>query len=118
MNNIPYVFFTHQVSLKFYHFNTDKYAAHKATDEYLEKFNSNFDKFMEVLSGALKKKVPVTEKNLELSNVTDDNIFKYLDTFLGIFIKIKNTIQDSALINIIDDMINDLNQYVYLLRLN
>jgi hypothetical protein len=118
MSNISYIFFSHQVSMKYYHFNTDKYGAHKAADEYLDKFNGNFDKFMEILSGASNKKVPVTKKSIEISSINDNNIFVYLQEYHDIFKKIKEVIKEDSLVTVIDDMINDLNQFKYLLQLN
>ncbi len=48
-------FFRHMTVIRLSHFATDSYAIHKATDCYLCKLNANFDKFMEVAQGAMKK---------------------------------------------------------------
>src|SRR3972149_5897421 len=43
--------FEHQIKMKLYHFQTKKYGAHKASDEYIEKFRSNFDRLIEIGQG-------------------------------------------------------------------
>jgi len=42
------VFFEYQIQIKMFHFQTKSYAGHKSSDEYLQKVNDKFDKFMEV----------------------------------------------------------------------
>jgi hypothetical protein len=125
-------FFKHQITLKMLHFQTDSFAIHKATDKYLEKFDSNFDKFMEVAQGIHGK---MNMLKLELDTIKllkinlassveikepppiEDIISKFMvdyEEFLNECNKAA-CMRNSSLQNIRDDMKADSQQFRYLL---
>jgi hypothetical protein len=49
INNLVKFFFTLQLNLKLYHWNTTSYSRHKASDQFGERLLSLIDRFVEVL---------------------------------------------------------------------
>ena len=103
--------------IKLFHWSTTSYATHKATDELYSKCGNNVDKFVEVMMGekgsrlafANLKSIPVStfKTNVEFKNYIF-SIKKYLEP---------DSKFTSDLLNIRDDIVNDLNQFLYLLTL-
>jgi len=125
--------FQHLIAIKMFHFQTTKYNYHKASDEYLGKYWENMDRLMEVTLGNIGKENISNDKKGETENVTNTqklDIFS-LETSLpndeSIIIVVKNYIQNlrkllplhshSELANIVDDMVADAIQFIYLLLL-
>ena len=108
-------FFRHQIKIKMYHFQTESYGAHKASDSYLETFEQKLDKFMEVAQGIVGK-LQTKNINLNIATVNDKTILEELNTFiktLRMFDKVIATY--SELLNIRDEMVGDAEQFKYLL---
>ena len=106
----------HQVIIKLFHFQTNAYGAHKASDEYLEKYANLMDKFLEVAQG-IYGRVTVKKYTLSGSSHTDDNITNHLD---GLVILLMNRIDDilnnhTDLLNIRDELVSNIEQLKYLL---
>lgn len=105
------------MQLKLFHFQTKDYGAHKASDKYLDKFASNFDRFMEVAQGIFGK---LNIKNMEFnfSVVTDETIRKELSEFVSILKKFdtfEGISNRTDLLTIRDEMMADAEQLKYLL---
>lgn len=108
--------------IKLYHWKTHSYATHKATDELYSKLNENIDKFMEVLLGKTEIRTNLLNcRKISLIDLTSHEQLKreiekcksYLinlseNSFL---LKMANT----DLLNIRDEILGDLNQFLYLL---
>jgi hypothetical protein len=106
----------HQIVLKLFHFQTEKYGAHKASDAYLEKYANTMDKFLEVAQG-IYGKVTLKKYTLSGSSHTDENIVRHLN---GIITYMREKIDDvlneyTELINIRDELVGDAEQLKYLL---
>lgn len=104
--------------IKLYHWKTRSYSQHKATDELYERLNKNVDKFVEVLLGKNESRINMVEKNIHLedfSNSTDfkEKIYEYRD-FLQKITKYFNSNNDTDLLSIRDDILADINQFLYL----
>jgi hypothetical protein len=114
INDTVKFFFTLQLINKIYHWNTQSYARHIASD----KFNSNLlaltDKFVEVYIGIYKVKPTITQINVELMNDTD--IVSLFENSKKYFEEIKIT--DSGLLNIRDELLGEINQTLYLFALH
>lgn len=110
------VFFTHIIKLKMYHFQTQKYGAHKASDKYLEKFLGNFDRFMEVAQG-IHGKVDDQKIELNIDVINDSSINGELDKFAEILNQDSESFYKSNkdLLAIRDEMLAEVNQLKYLL---
>lgn len=113
------------IMVKLYHWKTYSYAQHKATDGLYDKLNEDIDKFIEVLLGKTEKRTNLLKQSkislIDLS--TKDQLKNQIDkfkaylvslTFNTFMIKMSNT----DLLNIRDEILGDLNQFLYLLTLN
>jgi DNA-binding ferritin-like protein len=121
-SHLVHVFFEMLNTVKLYHWKTKSYAQHKATDELYERLNENIDKFVEVLLGKDESRIKMIEKRItvvDYSNVSDfkDKIYKYRDFLLGLN-KHFNEKKDSDLLSVRDDILVDINQFLYLMTFN
>ena len=108
-------FFRHQLKIKMYHFQTGKYGAHKASDSYLETFELNLDKFMEIGQG-ITGKFTTKSMNLKFDTLTDDTISAELDKFVSTLRALDEIMASSTeLLNLRDEMIGNAEQFKYLL---
>lgn len=109
-------------SIKLYHWKTKSYAQHEATDELHEKLSSQVDRFVEVLIGKTSSRIYMVEKKMRLYDFDTktefkDKIFEFRQFLIDlndIFYKKK----DSDLLTIRDDMLETVNQFLYLLTLS
>jgi hypothetical protein len=107
--------------VKLYHWKTHSFSEHKATDELHERLTEKTDRFIEVLMGKDQSRVDLIEKNIELldpDSVKDfkDRIYSYREFLQDINIYF-DTRNDTDLLNIRDEILADLNQFLYLLSL-
>ena len=113
------------IMVKLYHWKTHSFAQHKATDELYSKLNENIDKFMEVLLGKTEKRtnllkqptislIDLSSKEQLKNKIDDFKVFLVNLTDNKFIMKMSNT----DLLNIRDEILGDLNQFLYLLTLN
>lgn len=105
--------------VKLYHWKTKSYAQHKATDELYSKLNENIDTFVEVLLGKDESRIQMVEKQVHLmdfENTRDfkTRIYRFRDFLIEIDIYY-NKKSDSDLLSIRDDILVDINQFLYLM---
>jgi hypothetical protein len=105
--------------VKLYHWKTHSYAQHKATDDLYASLNSDVDKFIEVLLGKDAKRIKMMEKKIDLIdpiNVTDfkSRIYEYREFLMDMNMHFNET-RDSDLLSIRDDLLADINQFLYLM---
>jgi uncharacterized FlaG/YvyC family protein len=111
--------FSHQMSVKLFHFQTKSYAAHKASDKYLDTFAENLDKLFEVAQGSLGQFDFKNNRNIELKTLkTTEDILEELDSFLKVLNCAYHDYKKRDLINILDDMVAEVNKFKYLLNFN
>jgi len=122
---ITVYFFEMLLLVKLYHWKTHSYATHKATDELYSKFNENMDKFIEVLLGKTGMRIDLTNKKqimlYDLSNTTQ--LINKVNSFKNYLVNLTNNkaikiMTNSDLLNIRDEMLGDMNQFLYLLSFN
>jgi DNA-binding ferritin-like protein len=106
-------------NVKLYHWRTQSYAQHKATDELYEKLNKDIDSFVEVMLGKDESRIKHLEKEvivLDFSNKKEfkDNIFKFREFLIEMNYHFDKE-RDSDLLSIRDDLLVDVNQFLYLL---
>ena len=116
LNKLTMTLLNHQVVMKLFHFQTNLYGAHKASDSYGEKFAATMDKFLEIAQG-IYGKITLKKFRLTGSSHTDENIVTHLD---GIVILLRSKINDilgeyTELINVRDELVGDAEQLKYLL---
>jgi DNA-binding ferritin-like protein len=108
--------------IKLYHWKTHSYATHKATDELYTKLNENMDHFVEVLLGKSGLRTDLTHnKSLTLLDLTSpEALKKEIYSFKGYLVGLNNNkamqeMSNTDLFNIRDEILGDLNQFLYLL---
>lgn len=113
------LFFTAQHQIKLYHWATMDYAAHKALDSLHDSLSSKIDTFMECYIGRFRKQ-PIPASFAVSVKVQADvqKIEKTLETFReGLKTLSKSLAKETQLVNIIDEMLGDIDQTQYLLKL-
>jgi len=118
-SNIVKMFLEILNMVKLYHWKTHSFAQHKATDELYEKLNENIDTFIEILLGKDQSRIKMLEKRIDLidaNNLKDfkSKIFEYR-TFLIDMNMVFDSKKDSDLLNVRDEILGDINQFLYLL---
>jgi len=108
--------------VKLYHWKTRSYSEHKATDELYENLSEKIDRFLEVLMGKDQTRINLIESKIKLldpdsTKLFKDQIFKYREFLEDIDIYFDRH-SDSDLLSIRDDILADLNQFLYLLSMN
>lgn len=106
--------------VKLYHWKTHSYAQHKATDELYGKLNENIDTFVEILLGKDASRVKMLEKRMSLidsKNVTDfkSRIYAYREFLINDIGMYFDARRDSDLLNVRDEILGDINQFLYLM---
>ena len=109
-------------TIKLYHWKTFSYAEHKATDDLHGKLSESIDSFVEVLLG----KMNGTRFNID-TIITKDfrdhselkiGITHYKQYLINMSNSSLNTPANSDLMNIRDEILGHLNQFMYLLTLD
>jgi DNA-binding ferritin-like protein len=117
--HIARVFLEMLNNIKLYHWKTKSYAQHKATDELYDKLNSNIDEFVEVLLGKDESRIKLLKKRVDLLDTTNaqdfkTKIYKYRDYLIEMN-EIFDAKKDTDLLSIRDEMLSNINQFLYLL---
>jgi hypothetical protein len=108
--------------VKLYHWRTTSYATHKATDELYTSLNDHIDKFIEVLLGKAGNRIDVIGvKSFSIIDIDSQAKLKQkIEGFKGYLVGLNNNktigiMSNSDLLNIRDEILGDLNQFLYLL---
>ena len=108
-------------TVKLFHWKTHSYATHKATDDLQSKLSDNVDKFVETMIGKTGDRIELANvKSIRLNDYSNDIDFKNnmlsFKTFLINLSKSNlDAMNDSDLLNIRDEMLGNVNQFLYLL---
>jgi len=108
--------------IKLYHWKTYSYPTHKATDELYGKLNENMDHFIEVLLGKSGERIDLMkQKSIPLIDLSSpESLKKQIYSFKGYLVSLNNNkamkqMSNTDLLNIRDEILGDLNQFLYLL---
>jgi hypothetical protein len=119
---ITVIFLEILMMVKLFHWKTYSYAIHKATDKLYDNLNDNIDKFIEVLLGKTGIRIDLlSKKTISLIDLTSPEQLKAkVDKFKTYLISLTNNktlsnLNDSDLLNIRDEILADLNQFLYLM---
>ena len=119
---ITTVFLQVLLMVKLFHWKTASYATHKATDKLYDSLNEHMDKFIEVLLGKTGSRINLSnKKSISLVDLTSleqlkakvEGFKKYLVSLTNN--RALNSMNDTDLLNIRDEILGDLNQFLYLL---
>jgi DNA-binding ferritin-like protein len=108
--------------VKLFHWKTHSFATHKATDELYESLNENIDKFIEVLLGKTGVRIDLmNHKTISLIDLNSkDKLKEKIEMFKYYLVGITNnktirSMTNTDLLNIRDEILGNLNQFLYLL---
>jgi len=107
------------MTVKMYHWRTHSYAQHKATDELYEKLNQNIDTFVEVYLGKEEDRLYEADQRLPLYNFAKETDFKKkmhaYRQMLHDLSKIFSPESDSDVLTVRDELLINVNQFLYLM---
>jgi DNA-binding ferritin-like protein len=108
--------------VKLFHWKTHSYATHKATDELYEELNGNIDKFIEVLLGKTGSRIDLmSNHSIKLIDLqSQEQLKSKIMSLKSYFVGLDNnaalkSMSNSDLFNIRDEILGNLNQFLYLL---
>lgn len=113
-------------TVKIYHWNTLSYAQHKATDKLYEELNDSIDTFVEILLGKTDRRIEkmvqmcrhydfkATSKTEEPNPVEFKQKIHEYRRFLTDLNRVFSSNKDSDLLNVRDEIVGQLNQFLYL----
>ena len=119
-SNLVKLFLEMLVGIKLYHWNTHSFAQHKATDELYEKLDDAVDKFVEIMQGKMVSPNRIQLINDEIAALTAEDADTMTEKVLAYIEQLQNLnevfspTKDSDLLNIRDEMVGHLNQFLYL----
>lgn len=105
--------------VKLYHWRTKSFSRHKATDELYSRLNENIDKFVEVFLGKDESRIQQWDQKVivpQYNKVKEfkDKIYEFRE-FLIDLTNVLDVKRDSDLLNIRDEILGDINQFLYLM---
>ena len=119
---ITIVFLEMLMMVKLFHWKTYSYATHKATDQLYDSLNEHIDKFIEVLLGKTGSRIDLMgKKSISLIDLNSQESLKSKIMSLKNYLvsldnnKALSTMSNSDLFNIRDEILGDLNKFLYLL---
>lgn len=106
--------------VKLFHWKTHSFATHKATDELYDSLNEHIDHFIEVLLGKTGSRINLTQKrSISLVDLNSQASLKArIEQFKKYLVSLntnKAVALDTDLLNIRDEILGDLNKFLYLL---
>jgi len=110
--------------IKLYHWKTHSFSGHKATDDLYASLNGHMDNFVEVLMGKMAgtRANFLSTKNIRLVDLTNKkqlvgrvNAIKGQLSAMEKMVPLANA---TDLLNIRDEILGDLNKFLYLLTLD
>ena len=109
-------------TIKLYHWKTYSYATHKATDELYASLGGNIDKFVEILLGKAQNRIKLRTNNIPVKDMNNPQEFKReIESYKSYLVNLSNNkalgatgMTNTDLLNIRDEILGDLNQFLYL----
>jgi hypothetical protein len=115
-------FFEMLLMIKLFHWKTHSYATHKATDELYKQLNDQMDQFIEILLGKHKNRIDLNHtKTIRLYHFYNvDSFVKKIDEFKTYLVHLSDnpgmkSMMNYDLLTIRDEILGNLNQFLYLL---
>lgn len=119
---ITVIFLEMLIMVKLFHWKTHSYATHKATDDLYSSLNENIDHFIEVLLGKTGSRIDLmSHKYISLIDLnSQENLKSKIQMYKNYLVGLDKNIalskmSNSDLFNIRDEILGNLNQFLYLL---
>lgn len=107
---------THHIAMKMFHFQTDSYAAHKASDTYITAFLAFHDMFMETAQGIYGKMSCEKHNCTTMLFSSTSDCIKHIDEYRMKMKELRTKVSDQPdLVNMVDGQLQTMNQLKYLL---
>lgn len=114
-------FFEMLFMVKLFHWKTHSYSIHKATDNLYSTLNDKMDRLMEILLGKHVGRMNFGDKEIKVSDYNSpeqlkssvENFKQYLESYNA---KLDAT-KDNDILNLRDELLGELNKFLYLLTL-
>jgi DNA-binding ferritin-like protein len=108
------------INVKVYHWRTKSYAVHKATDELYENLNEYIDKFVEVMLGKEGSRLDMKDRKIIITDPSTKTEFKKIMYDYRVLLedKMNQYISEKGntdLYNIRDEILGNINQFLYLI---
>lgn len=122
-NSIVIFMLTMLNTIKMYHWQTFSYPQHKASDELYASLQDLIDRFIEVLLGKTNSRFTLPKTfTLHISNFSNVKklshlILGYKEYLINIDKHLPKGMTNTDLLNIRDEMISELNKFLYLITL-
>ena len=106
--------------MQIFHWQADKLGDHKTFDDYLEDFNEEADKLMEVIQGKYGRVQLDQDTYIPIRNIRDLDPYQFADNCIEVFTMYQTNLfkDDQEIVALIDELIADLQQLKYLLTFN
>ena len=108
--------------VKLYHWQTQSYSVHKATDKLYEKLDGNIDRFVEVYLGKEGVRIKKWDNEMSVIQYNRKKDFKSrMFEFREFLTDLSNQFdekKDSDLLSIRDEILADINHFLYLFSFN
>lgn len=106
--------------MQIFHWQADKMGDHKTFDEYLEDFNEEADKLMEVIQGKYGRIQLDQDTYIPIRNIRDLEPYQFAENCIEVFTMYQTNLfkDDQEIVALIDELIADLQQLKYLLSFN
>jgi DNA-binding ferritin-like protein len=121
-NQIIEIFLGMLNTVKLYHWKTYSFAEHKATDDLYASLNEHIDNFVEVALGKDESRIQLFRPSIAAFNDKKKSDFKSrVYEYRKFLINMSNNLdarRDSDLLNIRDEILGDINKFLYLLTFN
>lgn len=121
---VTVIFLEMLLLVKLFHWKTYSYATHKATDDLYDSLNGHIDNFIEILMGKSGARIDLMrQKTIKLEDMQSKEILKAkINKFKSYLVGFENkpalkTMSNSDLFNVRDEILGDLNKFLYLLTL-
>jgi len=115
-------FFEMLLMIKLFHWKTHSFATHKATDELYDSINEHTDKFIEVLLGKTGNRIDLMrQKSISLIDLdSPEKLKSKIEYYKSYLVSLTNNkaikqMSNTDLLNIRDDLLGDMNKFLYLL---
>ena len=109
--------------VKIFHWQTQSYSQHRASDKLVSKLTEQMDLFIETVQGSRRVRLTIPSNNtIVIDNQTSSSIMEVLETYKDWLIRpdgMTSYFGESAtdLLAIRDDMLQTVNQIIYLFSL-
>lgn len=116
INDLTLLFFVFQNNLKLFHFQTSRYGAHKASDKLYVKFEELCDKYIEVFQGKYGR-IPAIDSAIKVNTFDYLEFEEFCEKYIVLLEGVSqgSAVMDDELKTILDDMIGEINRFLYLL---